>query len=569
MEKTAEEGIEEEFKLALHMKENYCDESGKETDAAKAAEIINLIGKIYRKRTPDKISLIKSVGLFNAAIARNPSNISQIKYNLFEICQHILQQANAQSQDTDLIKKAEEIKISITDLRKEVEIFLLTRVPKISVGISGMELEKAKSDKILAIQEINKKIALKYKIIMQDLSQFCQDVMGKPPCDYAVVGMGSLAREEITPYSDFEHIILLFDQKDYKMHLEYFRWYSLIFHVVILNIQESIIPSLNIYSLNNKNSKLKDWFFDAITPRGISFDGMMPHACKFPLGRQDFTKLKKFTTELIKPVSLMLKYLSSEADLKNGYHLADILTKTCYVFGNKDIFKQFESGAQTYRDKTSDADIIDELTAQVKDDLSRFSTRFRLAELKSQHTINIKQFVYRSTTIFIAALAKKFNISANSCFDVIDEMALNNTITQTAAQKLQFAVAIACEVRLRVYTKKKSQCDNAIDLRQDGIQDFLNIVGVVSIVNYFQIAHCLQCEVAKQLHFTKFYFYSDPLLINITIGLAFEIGDFTNFSINLHGLAWNLSSFSFDKCIKQIEAITNLHMVPFQKFYRK
>ena len=48
---------------------------------------------------------------------------------------------------------------------------------------------------------------------------------------------------------------------------------------------------------------------------------MMPHACKFPLGRQQHTKHKQFTTELIKPVSEMLEYLSFEADLKNIINL--------------------------------------------------------------------------------------------------------------------------------------------------------------------------------------------------------------------------------------------------------
>ena len=49
--------------------------------------------------------------------------------------------------------------------------------------------------------------------------------MGKPPCEYSIVGMGSLARKEITPYSDFEHIIFLHDDENYDQHLEYFRWY--------------------------------------------------------------------------------------------------------------------------------------------------------------------------------------------------------------------------------------------------------------------------------------------------------------------------------------------------------
>ena len=102
----------------------------------------------------------------------------------------------------------------------------------------------------------------------------------------------------------------------------------------------------------------------------------------------------------------MLKYLSSEADLKNGYHLADILNHTCFVFGKPNIFNRFSKGVKTYRRQKSVTDIINDVQQQVKEDLNSFSTRFRLTSLKSQNTINIKQLVYRSTTIFISALAR-------------------------------------------------------------------------------------------------------------------------------------------------------------------
>ena len=554
-----ENNFEEEFNLARQMQAIFCNESGKETNAAEAGAILHKIGRVYRKRSPDKISIIKSVGLFNAAIFRNPSNITQVQSDLSEICQHTLQQAKAQMQDADLVKKADQIKLSIQELRNNVEVFLKNSVPKIPETSKKAILKELQSRKISAIKLINNVIASAYTHVMADLAQFCQNVMGKQPCEYALVGMGSLARQEITPYSDFEHIILLFDDESSKSHLEYFRWFSVIFHVVILNLQETIIPSLNINSLNESRSKLGDWYYDAITPRGISFDGMMPHACKFPLGRYYPTENKKFVTELIKPVSEMLEHLSSDMEFKNGYHLADILTKTCFVYGNKNIFNKFCDGVYKYRVEKSLTQTFHSIQQQVKNDLDSFSTRFRLTNLKAQNKINIKQLIFRSTTIFISALGRLYKISANSSFDIIDEMVKNNKISSNSGVLLQYAIAIACEMRLRVYTENGSQCDTIIDMTQDSknSQKFLDILGVASTINYFQIAYCLQCEVAKQLNLAKSHFYCEPQLINFIIGFAFNIEVLSTTKLP-RNFTWDVKKFDFDTCMEQLETNTNL-----------
>ena len=564
-----EEGIEEELKLAQQMKDDFCKVSNgkhQEAEPEKTAVILHKIGLIYRSRSPDKICLIQSVGLLNAAIFRNPFNVSQIKSDLNDFFRHILIQAKATVQSADLAKKACEMKASVNELRKEVVQHLKSNEmsPRNNSGL----IEFQKTKKIVNIMQLNKRISIKYTEIMADLSKFCEKVMGSPPCKYAITGMGSLARNEITPYSDFEHIILLSENKNYAMHLEYFRWYSVIFHTIILNLQETIIPSLNIKSLNDKSSKpLGDWYFDTYSHRGISFDGMMPHACKFPSGRAK-SPAKSFQTELIKPVSEMLEYLTSEADLKNGYHLADILTKVCFVYGNEEIFNHFQHGIDTYLRSRSKQERIEAAKQQVKEDLDSFSARFRLAKLKFYNTINIKQFVYRSSTLFILALARIHNISGTSCFDIINKMARAKKITQNAKNKMLFAVAIACEMRLRVYSKNNSQRD-IIHLKQNGenIEEFLSIVGSANIINYFQIAYCLQCEVAKQLNFTKLHFYSDPQLINFTIGLAFGINGLSkNFFIN-DGLkiSWNLNEFDFDACIEQLESSMSFDYVTSKK----
>ena len=548
-----------EIKLAKQLRD-CCDESGKEIDLSKSAQLIHQLGLKYRKRSPDKISLIQCVGLLNAALFRKPVNVLEVRSDLSEACQHILSLSGAAIANADLIKKAKEVKILIDQLRDEVcEMLKSPQAVKIPTNVENEELIKLQENKILIIKFINETVANKYTNIMAGLSEYCESVMGKPPCKYCVAGMGSLARKEVTPYSDFEHIILLEDFETYlELDVEFFRWHSVIFHVIILNLQETIIPSLNIESLNNTEVKGAEWFFDAYTPRGVSFDGMMPHACKFPLGRQKFTENKPWRTELIKPVSKMLKYLSSEENLKNGYHLSDILTKTCFVYGNQELYQQFVDGVQKFSDEKSQNENMEDTKREVKEDLNQFSARFRLSSLKSSSSINIKQVMYRSSTLFVLALGKINNIAANSCFDIIEETANKQVITSKTKHKLSYAVSVACEIRIRTYMLNKSQHDNinlSMEERSKSLEGFLNIVGAASTINYFQIAYCLQCEVAKKLKFTNFHFYSDPSFLNLALCIAFEETDlFLNKSFDERlRTPWKMNVFEFDSCIEKLE----------------
>ena len=507
---------------------------------------------IYKNRScDDKLSLIKCVGLLNAARARKPLK-EKIKQELSNVCKLILKCAGVTKQNINLLKKAGIVKKSINRLRNETNKLLECLNDKLlKIKITTDNQKKNEKIRILEVLNIQQKITDGYLRIMSDLCKYCENVMGKPPCDYAVAGMGSLARKEITPYSDFEHVILLQDQDNYETNAEYFRWFSVIFHVIILNLQETIVPSLNVNSLNNNDSLLGNWFFDNYTRRGISFDGMMPHACKFPLGRQEPTNNKPWITELIKPVTLMLKYLSSDENLKNGYHLSDILTKTCFVYGDQSVYEQFERGIFDYMQKQTHKEITNEVKKQVDEDLNKFSTRFCLVNLKNKVTdkLNIKEVVYRSLSLFIPALGRIHHISRNSCFDIIAELAKTSKISENAEHKLMFALAIACQTRLAVYMKEKCQKDEV------NIQTLLEILDISDVLNFFQIIYCLQCEIAKLLKFTKLYFYSKPQFINITFCYAFDLKQFA-FNLLFNFLAdddWEMNTFNFDVCLKILE----------------
>ena len=543
--------LEREIKLARELKST-CDDKGKELDPTNSAKTIYQLGLVYRDRAPDKFSLIKCAGLLNAAIARKPFNAKQIKNDLSKVCKQILKHAKAKNQNANLLKKSDLVKRKFSDLRSNVKTKMKTFNRELQESGSGIDDQKKIEEKrISGMQDIQQKIADEYLRIMSGLCKYCEGVMGKPPCSYAVAGMGSLARKEITPYSDFEHVILLEEQDNFESNLEYFQWYSVIFHVILLNLQETIIPSLNISSLNGVDSELGSWFYDAHTLRGVSFDGMMPHACKFPLGRQEPTKDKPWITELIKPVSEMLTHLSSEQDLRNGYHLSDILTKTCFVYGEETVYDLFASVIHQFVTKCTPDEIIETIKQQVKEDLNKFSTRFRLVNLKIYGTefLNIKEVIYRSSTLFIAAFGRISHILSNSCFDIIRKLAEKSIITENTKHKLLYALAIACQIRLTVYMREKCQRDH-VDFRR-----YFELIGPFVVLSYFQIAYCLQCEIARCLKFTRLHFYSKPHMINVTFLYAFKMNHIV---VPLLGKiftedAWKISSFEFDSCLNVLE----------------
>ena len=510
--------------LALQL-QTTCDKKGVETDCGKSAEIIHKLGLMHLKRSPEKIALIKGVGLLNSAIARKPSNVAEIEKDLSEICHHILKKANAQDVKSNLIEQAKLVKSQIESMRGKTNRSLaLIKNIQMFEERSNSDLRDQQLQKIKSIKRIQLQITSQYKEIMQSLCRYCLDVFGPAPCKFAVVGMGSVSRKEITPYSDFEHIILLEVHENYENSLEYFRWFSVVFHVIILNLQETIIPSLHVMYLNDKTCDMGDWFFDHHTS-GVSFDGMMPHACKFPLGRTQHTKRKPWTTELIKPVDQMLEYLSSDVALKNGYHLSDILTETCFVYGDHILHDDFQKGIQFYKKCKSLKTIHDEIKKQVKEDLDAFATRIRLANLKPNDKLNVKQMFYRISTLFIAALGKLSCVKSTSCFDIVHELAKQRKISRNTKHKLSLAVAIACEIRLEIYMKEKSQRD-FIQPCQDATTIFekiLLIIDIDSLISYFQITYCLQRKVIKLLGFEGAHIYSNESLLNITICHALRL----------------------------------------------
>ncbi|XP_078489290.1 uncharacterized protein LOC144746184 [Ciona intestinalis] len=490
-----------------------CSKQGGEVNEKESAKLLHMLASELKK-SKDKISLIQAATLMNAAILRQPDNIETVEQDLQQLCSDVLKEASVKHQSVDLVKKANQFKRQVDLMRSEAKNKLDSVLKKIGPDscLSQFERQNVETSEMVELQTW---LTEQYTNIMQDISKCCEEISGTPPCSFALVGMGSLARKEITPFSDFENVIVLKEGvqklKDFKKTLEYFRWFAVIFQVILINFGETIIPSVAIPCLNNFEVKEEDWFYDAITPSGISFDGLMPHACKTPLGRQKPTNKKHWTTELIKPVSQMLNYLTTEQDLKNGYHLADVLTTTCFVHGDEKVYKEFVDGAAAKRKKKFQG--MSQAAKHIEDlrkDLKKYDVLDNLLTGIDTPKYNLKQGVYRLTTLFISELGMKHDVSETSSFVVVEKLYEKGVISLKQRDQFSYAVAIACRLRLMVYMHEQCQKDmmrHAVHETRDAEKpNMIQMLGEDSAVIYFVIADTLQKFVAKEFNLPDDFF---------------------------------------------------------------
>lgn len=98
----------------------------------------------------------------------------------------------------------------------------------------------------------------------------------KAPCDFAVIGLGSVARGEATPYSDLEYAFIVAKKS------EYFTWLAMDTYFRIGNIGESPLKLFDISELKVEKGAVPI-LTDDITV-GYRIDGITSQAGNIPTG---------------------------------------------------------------------------------------------------------------------------------------------------------------------------------------------------------------------------------------------------------------------------------------------
>eukprot|EP00058_Branchiostoma_floridae_P013427 XP_002598915.1 hypothetical protein BRAFLDRAFT_79846 [Branchiostoma floridae] len=448
------------------------------------------MGDVYIRRAINRASnrgrqVTKAAALYNAAMTWAPGDqhwkdvmVHRIKY--VEKCFLVWVGRGRQCQVSLPYSNDLQHKARLKNIRKECKVLLQCTEMLCDFSTSGdptksSDVKNKEANWVEAVRSMFHTTAGRMKDFVRQLLAECRETLGQPPCTYAIIGLGSMAREEMTPYSDFEFAILL-EEEAKEQHKKYFRNLTSLLHLKVINLGETILPSMAITSLNNFNSNdIEDnWLYDWKTPRGFAFDGAMPSACKTPLGREAVDG--KPALELIMTPTEMASLQEKQALAKEDHeHLSEILSTVTWIEGDKRLVEDYQG-----RVDSATPNLVRKAVITLFHDANKYQKDIN-SIYKPGFQYDVKKEIYRFPTLTINNLGICFESKRNTPWEVIDALRDNKHISEMGAHNLSVAISIATLLRLQTYLAYGRQKEGVTTLpvlqpkeQKSGEQDLLH-----------------------------------------------------------------------------------------------
>ena len=411
-------------------------------------------------------------------------------HGLVQLQASMLAQAKGADAEVAPPEEVASLQERIAEDRNELEAFRADVKPRTTALINNLEavlsdqdssdeaIKQAEEAYIQGSQALFGEIAQWMGEFLARLYQESEALLGPAPCKYVVMGLGSMALQQITPYSDLEFAILMEDVEDEpteEVWRAYFRKLTYLVHLRVINLGETLVP-FGKYKLS----------LDHLAKRGLNFD----LGGKTPLGRKDKPHLKK-PYELIQPVSGMVHYLHNEEDKMEHMDklLPYILERTCYVHGDSSLHERYVTEKRAFLLESKDSSGRLEYQARslkkllegvvemdytnpaqskpgrrLVGELEDFKPKF--GEDDAGRLYDVKQEIYRLPDRLLYRLAMYYGLLPTSGWDAVDQLSQYGIIgigenAQQAAHHLHYAVSFATMLRLQTYLHYGQQFEQA------------------------------------------------------------------------------------------------------------
>jgi len=285
-------------------------------------------------------------------------------------------------------------------------------------------------DRKEAPERIQKATTELLKNLLADLiTNAIRKIKTPPPTSYAVITFGSMAREEMTPYSDVEFGFIL--EEDSNDNREYFRKLSHFLELRIINLGESFYPIIPPIMKVERRS---------FTPNGFSLDS----AGISPLGKQG-------VYELIGSPQHFVSFQSSEWLQNNESEivLVNALAQGSYLTGNQSLVDRYKRGNdELFNTETLTGKTLREerSLSLLKEHLKEFGPRL------DKNRINLGAFdakndVYRPFQMMIGALGLYYAVQSSNTIETIQNLENLGCFSKEGANNLRKGITRAIEWR--------------------------------------------------------------------------------------------------------------------------
>ena len=390
--------------------------------------------------------------------------LAQIEISMLE--QATGAEAGAITPSKPLPARIEEDRNQVADLRERVK----TRVDRL-VRLRD-EPGSSEGEYIGCTQELFEDIAKEIKSLLSLFYQAGEEELKaagiERPCTYAIMGLGSIALQQTTPYSDLEFAILMEDAPDEataEAWRTYFRKLTHLVHFRVINLGETVLP-FSEYKIS----------LDHLGRKGLNFD----LGGKTPLGRKD----KGY--ELIQPVEGMMEYLKNEGNKMEQMDklLPFVLERTCHIYGDRRLHDSYRAaqdqfwscqdaaGKHAYQERMRKVLLegiteLDQSQPGVVKAGRKQAGNLRTVGPKlhpedAGRLYDVKQEIYRLPDRLLYGLATYYGLRPESAWDAVEQLKAQGIIgvseeAKQASHRLQYAVSFATMLRLATYIRYGQQ----------------------------------------------------------------------------------------------------------------